>query len=279
MVDGLPDVLHEGLDGERAGLVQFLVEVGEVECVVGRHVLVEDDGEDGQRGEERGVADHEVAVVDGDGRVVEGQAEAELHHGDQHAAVDDELRERAGAVVAEAAVPEEQVLEVLELRDAEVRGERGLLALLAEDADAHVRLLDHRHVVAAVADRERQRLRFVLHDAHDLRLLRGRAAADHDGRRLLRDPDEDLLRLRVADDGLEQVALDHQHVFVDVQFALDQVVVQVSGEPNVPRLEVTREHDEVLFRVLQVRGAGNALGSFDFVPSQHPHFHPCLFER
>lgn len=51
--------------------------------------------------------------------------------------------------------PSERSTSTTDLRDAKVRGERGLAALFANNADANVGGLDHRDVVAAVADRAR----------------------------------------------------------------------------------------------------------------------------
>jgi hypothetical protein len=80
----------------------------------------------------------------------------------------------------EAAVDEEQAREVLELAQREVGGVRGLDALAADDADADVRLLDHAHVVRAVADRQRDLADVLLDERDDLRLLAGRDPAADD---------------------------------------------------------------------------------------------------
>lgn len=55
---------------------------------------------------------------------------SDLHGGDDHAAVHDELAQRRRALVAVAAVDHEQPPDVLELRDGEVGGQRRLLSLL-----------------------------------------------------------------------------------------------------------------------------------------------------
>lgn len=52
--------------------------------------------------------------------------------------------------------------------------------LHAADADAHVRGLDHRHVVGAIADRERDALHAELDELDDLHLLLGAHAAADD---------------------------------------------------------------------------------------------------
>ena len=78
----------------------------------------------------------------GAGRTAEDIVQA-LGEGVGHGLEEAVLRDEGGAVVCEAAVHEQQVLEEAELRDAVVRGARRLLPLLAQDADADVRLLDH----------------------------------------------------------------------------------------------------------------------------------------
>lgn len=67
--------------------------------------------------------------------------------------MEDKLTERGRSAIAKPAVPENQFLEVAELGEGKVGGERRLEAFLALDADAHVRFQDHAHVVAAVAHR------------------------------------------------------------------------------------------------------------------------------
>ncbi len=50
--------------------------------------------------------------------------------------MDDELRQLCRAPVRVAAVPQEELREVAELRHGKVRCERGLLAFFADDTDA-----------------------------------------------------------------------------------------------------------------------------------------------
>lgn len=77
-----------------------------------------------------------------------------------------------------------------ELRDAEVGGERRLAALFADDADAHVRGLDHGYVVAAVADAADAFFGVSADETRDVGFLRRRAAAGDDGGEVDRDGDE-----------------------------------------------------------------------------------------
>jgi len=66
--------------------------------------------------------------------------------------VDDELRQGGGAVLALAAVPEQQVLQVFELCDGEIRRQRRLFPFLSEDTYANMWLLDHSNIITTVAD-------------------------------------------------------------------------------------------------------------------------------
>ena len=83
--------------------------------------------------------------------------------------------EQADPEVVPKAVDEQQPLQEGELGDRVVGAAHRLHPLVARHADADVRLLDHRHVVAAVANRqaERRRLRVVLDEAHDVGLFAG----------------------------------------------------------------------------------------------------------
>ena len=66
--------------------------------------------------------------------------------------MNDKLTEAGRSLVRVPAVDEQQLGDVRELREREVSRERSLHALLAHDADAGARRLDHGHVVAAIAD-------------------------------------------------------------------------------------------------------------------------------
>ena len=124
--------------------------------------------------------------------------------------MDDELGKDGAAFVTQPAVPQNQSPEFLELVDGEVRGERGLHALLADNADADIRLENHTHVVAAVADAASalagEGANLVGYDG----LLRGAAAADAYSRRLGRRPQPALLKTRVGKDKVEGAAVNHE---------------------------------------------------------------------
>ena len=64
----------------------------------------------------------------------------------------------------------QQTLQVLELADHVIGSLRRLLTLLAHNAHAHVAVLNHDDVVAAIADRERHLARLLLHQLDDLGL-------------------------------------------------------------------------------------------------------------
>jgi len=70
---------------------------------------------DWEGGVEGRVAEHEPAVVDRDRDVVEHQGEDHLYDSDDKASVDDKLAHYRGALVGLAPVPEEELLQCLEL--------------------------------------------------------------------------------------------------------------------------------------------------------------------
>ena len=142
--------------------------------------------------------------------------------------MDDELRQLRGAAVRVAAVPQEQLGEEAELRDREVRSERGLLSFFPDDADAcaainikscqmsekfnrkksltDVRCLDHANVVATVANTADTLLSVLANKTRDVCLLGRRAPAGNDSRELGRDLDE--LVLEHVETELERLAVD-----------------------------------------------------------------------
>jgi hypothetical protein len=100
-----PQPHEESTDVEVAGFPQSYVEVGVEKGFLEGDVLVEDYGEDGQAGVEGRVAEHEHAVVDGDGDVVEDYGEGHLEDADYEAAVDYELAESGGSLIGVPAMP------------------------------------------------------------------------------------------------------------------------------------------------------------------------------
>ena len=148
--DEQPD--GKGAVGERGAgrefLVEFGVEVGEALV----DVTVQDERKDGHHGVNGRVADEQPVAVEHVGFEAGGDAVDGLADGYEQAAVDDKLGELGRALVAVAAVPDEQLGEMVEVRDGEVSGERGLPPLFADDANADVGGLDHGDVVATVTN-------------------------------------------------------------------------------------------------------------------------------
>lgn len=92
--------------------------------------------------------------------------------------VENQLRE---PLIAPRAVDEQQLLEILELRDGYVRRAGRLETLNARDPYADVRGLDHGHVVGAVTDGQEDRLGIVLDELDNERLLQRGHSAANDG--------------------------------------------------------------------------------------------------
>mmetsp|Transcript_2771 Transcript_2771/g.8936 ORF Transcript_2771/g.8936 Transcript_2771/m.8936 type:complete len:237 (+) Transcript_2771:1024-1734(+) len=113
--------------------------------------------------------------------------------------MNDKLPQSSRALVRVAAVPQEQTRQKGKLSDGKVRRERRLLSLLADNAQADVRSLDHGDVVAAVADCSNLLARRGPQEHHNVGLLGRRAPAAHDGGRMDR-TQRKLVTHRVEDD-------------------------------------------------------------------------------
>lgn len=83
----------ESLAIQASAFLQSLVKWRELHDRVSIDVFIEDEGEDGERGVDGGVAQHEEAVVDGDGHEEEDHREQGLDHCYDQASVDYELAE------------------------------------------------------------------------------------------------------------------------------------------------------------------------------------------
>jgi hypothetical protein len=87
----LPDPDAEGLEVQVAATLKGAVQGRELEGRIKRGVLVENEREDWQGGVDRGITQHEEAVIDGDGDEVEQNDEDSLDDRDDHATVDNKL--------------------------------------------------------------------------------------------------------------------------------------------------------------------------------------------
>ena len=120
--------------------------------------------------------------IQGDWLEPTGNAEHGLTDADDETSMDDELGQLGTSLVAVPTVPDQKFGQMAELLDGEVGCEAGLMALLADDADADVGGLDHGHVVAAVADTADPLSRVRPDQLGDLGLLCRRASACDDSR-------------------------------------------------------------------------------------------------
>jgi len=105
LVGWLPDPDHPAFERQVATQEKILVQDGLVDCLLGVHVFVQDHRQNRQSCEDGGEPDHELAVLETDRRVEEGQTETHLHECNQHAPMYDELGQGRGALLAVAAVP------------------------------------------------------------------------------------------------------------------------------------------------------------------------------
>lgn len=100
---------------------------------------------------------------------------------DNTPSMDDKLRQLRAPLVRVPPVPHQQLRQVAELYNAEVGRQARLLALLAHDPHPDVRSLDHRHVVAAIADAAHPLPRVRLDQPRDVGFLRRGTPAGDDG--------------------------------------------------------------------------------------------------
>lgn len=175
--------------------------------------------------------------------------------------MDDKLRQLGAALVAVAAVPHEQLGEVEKLLDREVGREAGLPALLAHDAHADVGGLDHRDVVAAVADAAHALLGVLLDELGHLGLLRRGAPARH--HRGQEDGDRDEVGAEVRQVHAQALAVDEQ---AGIGLAAEEVEVLL-GRIFPPELG---NGVDVLASGNQLGADGHTARRLDLVARQHP---------
>ncbi|GIX66376.1 anonymous antigen-7 like protein [Babesia caballi] len=259
-----PDPDEEGLHRHHAARVQGLVELGEEKDHRLLQLVVQHEAVEGEHGVVGGEADLQPPLEEGERHVKVHGREERLHDGDDHAAVDDEVGQRGRALVAVAAVPEDQPLDVVEVVDGVVGREAGLQALLAHDADPDVGLHDHGHVVVAVADGAGALARVLLDEPHQLGLDEGGAAAAEDGGRHRGDHDEELGEL--LDAGGHHGAVDHEHG----RGGAHGEVLELLPDVVLVRGVLRRDLAERVALVLDAGRDGDALGGVDLVAGEHP---------
>eukprot|EP00760_Papus_ankaliazontas_P035093 PhM_4_TR7614/c0_g1_i3/m.4559 len=238
---------------------------------------------------ERGQQREDHIVAHDDPRVVERLAaeavvegEEELRHAVDEVLVEAVLDELRVADEAVAAVDGEQAPQVAEARDGVVAGALCLRALEADHADAHLRLLNHRHVVRAVADAE-ARVAVLLEHGDDVGLLQRRHAAAHCAVHQMGELLEDLggtgRRLHRADRRPVDDDGDLLVVLLREVRLLDAVAEAVRDGAALRHLRVVEDHECVLARVQQLACAGDVDGRLALVTCQHPHHEPRIQEE
>ena len=188
---------------------------------------------------------------------------------------------------------EDQPLQEAELADGVVGRHDGLPTFLAGDADADVGLLDHGHVVGAVADRQRHDVEAVLDQPHDGGLLARTDATAEDGLASLAEQQELLTEL-VAEHQAEGFAVDDERVrrrrrlvvlprrrqllvrAGDVE--LGQQLVQL-GPGRLDRAVVDLEDDQLHLVRQQVAGEADVDGRLDLVARQDPELDAGVGEQ
>eukprot|EP00760_Papus_ankaliazontas_P025614 PhM_4_TR2816/c0_g1_i1/m.94163 len=174
-----------------------------------------------------------------------------------------------------------EALQVLKSRDRVVSGQRRLRALEADDANAHLALLDHRNIVCSIAHSQRGVPRRSLEHPHNRCFLQRRQSAQNRAVHELRNLQEELRH--VVHDAAEGDAVDDDRDAVLASLRRVQRVRELLPNNVVPlssgrcRGDINVLH-KVLLRVNEFRRRADRHGGLALVPSQHPHNHTGLEE-
>mmetsp|Transcript_25981 Transcript_25981/g.58709 ORF Transcript_25981/g.58709 Transcript_25981/m.58709 type:complete len:228 (+) Transcript_25981:981-1664(+) len=163
----------------------------------------------------------------------------------------------------------QQLLQMSELPDGEVRRPRRLHALVTHDADANVGCQDHRYVVAAIPDSQRDFLEPAVHQVHHLRLLRRSTSSADDDCAGLAQGNQLLLRSRLRQ--RKGCSSNHQRLALRPRRLLLRLAQLLLQLPPVGRVDDGERH------VGGDDGGGEGDGErrLELVPGQDPHMHAC----
>ena len=75
-----------------------------------------------------------------------------MHNRDNDSPMNDELRHHCSSFIRITTMPEEQINQVLELIDGEIRTEGCLFAFFADDTDTNICCEDHADIVTSIPD-------------------------------------------------------------------------------------------------------------------------------
>lgn len=166
LVYGYKNPHKERLKRETSSLGQILIQFRVSQGDLRADILIQHETEHRKHGVNRRVAHHQESLIQRHRTQIEDTAENGLHGRYNETPMDNELGEGSRSFVRSATVHEQQSGEMGELRYAEIAGQTSLFALTAFDTDASIRLLDHAHVVAAVAHRRRPLAGVFLYQLH-----------------------------------------------------------------------------------------------------------------
>lgn len=121
MIDRNEDPEKECLVSQRSSFRKLFVEFRVSHRNLGRDILVQYQGEDRQHSVDSCIANHQEALIEGDGRKVKNGREDSLHRRDDESSVNDKLGQGCRTLVRSSTVNQEQADNVAELRNRKVR--------------------------------------------------------------------------------------------------------------------------------------------------------------
>ena len=164
----------------------------------------------------------------------------------------------------------------MELGDGKICGQRSLTAFFAYDADTNVGGLDHRHVIATVADASDSFLGMLSNEESDVCFLSGRATASDHGWQM--DGGGNERETMVGEKVGEGVAINEKGGGGGVGVKEREGVCSSLGVGTGEKRELSNSLN-MLRAGDKLGGDSNTPGGFDFVTRQHPDFDASVTEE
>jgi hypothetical protein len=272
LVNRLPYPYEECFDIEWSTGLQRLVQYRECQCCRAVDIFIEDEWEYGHLCVDCGITKNQETIKYWNGNEEENHHEDGLYERDDHASMNDELWKLCSSLIRQAPVPKNEILQMTELENREIRCQSCLHTFLANNTKSNIGLLYHRHIISAIANTRNSLLVDILDRFGHKCLLRGTASANADWFGTLSGLEKLFGDELIFHDFCKCDTIYHKHSRILVHFIVfwDQLLKIAIADETLALYLMHR-----LGLSIHARCNGNTFGCLDFITGEHPNLNAC----